>query len=141
MSTTINIYTMKRLLLILSVVLLQGCAIALSSYIPSFWDDNQSAKIVDISLAVERLDCAQAQAPQVAKIRDDLEWFKLYSQGKGSRQTDVLKLTEPMQATVEDWYKRVSSEGYRENRIYCDLKRRVMIEQTQRATKAVLGRF
>jgi len=132
---------MKRIFLILTVVLLQGCAVALSSYIPSFWDDNQSAKIVDIELAVLRLDCAQAQAPQVAKIRDDLEWFKLYSQGKGSRQTDVLKLTEPMQATVEDWYKRVSSEGYRENRIYCDLKRRVMIEQTQRATKAVLGRF
>jgi hypothetical protein len=132
---------MKRIFLILTVVLLQGCAVALSSYIPSFWDDNQSAKIVDITLAVERLDCSQAQAPQVAKIRDDLEWFKLYSQGKGSRQTDVLKLTEPMQATVEDWYKRVSAEGYKQNPIYCDLKRKVMIEQTQRATKAVLGRF
>ena len=141
MSSCVNIYTMKRIFLILTVVLLQGCAVALSSYIPSFWDDNQSAKIVDISLAVERLDCGQAQAPQVAKIRDDLEWFKLYSQGKGSRQTDVLRLTEPMQATVEDWYKRVTAEGYKENRIYCDLKRRVMIEQTQRATKAVLGRF
>jgi hypothetical protein len=132
---------MKRLLLILSVVLLQGCAIALSSYIPSFWDDNQSARIVDIELAVVRLDCDRPQAAQLARLRDDLAWFKLYSQGKGSRQTDVIKLTEPMSATVEDWYKRVSAEGYRENRIYCDLKRKVMIEQTQRATKAVLGRF
>lgn len=132
---------MKKLLILVSVLVLQGCAVALSSYIPSFWDDNQSAKIVDISLAVERLDCAKTQAPQVSQIRDQLEWFKLYSQGKGSRQTDVLKLTQPMADTVEDWFKRVSAEGYRENKIYCELKKKVMTEQSQRAAKAVLGRF
>ena len=141
LSTEVNIYTMKRLLLVLTVLLLQGCAIALSSYIPSFWDDNQSAKIVDIELAVERLDCARPQAAQVSQIRDQLAWFKLYSEGKGSRQRDVIKLTQPMADTVEDWYKRVSAEGYKDNKIYCDLKKRVMIEQSTRATKAVLGRF
>jgi hypothetical protein len=132
---------MKTLLLALSVTLLQGCAVALSSYIPSFWDDNQSAKIIDLRLAVERIDCGASQRPQVQGLRDDLAWFRLYSESKGTRQKDVLKLTEPMQATVEDWYKRVSTEGHRDNPVYCDLKKRVMTEQSTRAAKAVLGRF
>ena len=131
---------MKKLLVI-SVVLLQGCAVALSSYIPSFWDDNQSHKIISVRLDIDRLDCKAAQAPQVSKLRDDLLWFRLYSESKGSRQTDVLKLTEPMEATIEDWYKRVSAEGYRENPIYCEMKRKVVSEQAARAAKAVLGRF
>jgi hypothetical protein len=132
---------MKKLLAILSVVMLQGCAVALSSYIPSFWDDNQSAKIVTVRLDIERVDCKAGQLAQVAKIRDDLAWFKLYSESKGSRQADVIALTTPMTATVEDWYKRVSAEGHKDNPIYCDLKKRVLQEQSQRAAKAILGRF
>jgi hypothetical protein len=79
--------------------------------------------------------------PQVAKIRDDLAWFKLYSESKGGRQADVIALTTPMTATVEDWYKRASTEGHKDNPIYCDLKKRVLQEQSQRAAKAILGRF
>jgi hypothetical protein len=132
---------MKKLLLILSVTLLQGCAVALSSYIPSFWDDNQSHKIISVRLDIDRLDCKTQQRPQVAKLRDDLHWFRLYSESKGSRQTDVLRLTEPMEQTIEDWYKRVSAEGYKDNPIYCEMKKKVVSEQAARAAKAVLGRF
>jgi hypothetical protein len=46
-----------------------------------------------------------------------------------------------MKETVEDWYKRVSTEGHRDNPIYCDLKKRVLQEQSARAAKAILGRF
>ena len=112
-------------------------AVALSSYIPSFWDDNQSAKIIDLRLTIERIDCKAPQKPQVSRVRDDLEWFRLYSESKGSRQQDVLKLTQPMAETTEDWYKRVSAEGYKENAIYCELKKKVMTEQSTRAAKAV----
>lgn len=132
---------MKTLLLALSVTLLQGCAVALSSYIPSFWDDNQSHKIITVRLDIDRLDCRTQQLPQVARLRDDLHWFRLYSESKGSRQADVLRLTAPMEATIEDWYKRVSLEGHRDNPIYCDLKKRVLTEQSARAARAVLGRF
>lgn len=132
---------MKKLVIVFAVVLLQGCALALSSYIPSFWDDNQSAKIVDLRLAIERIDCKAQQRPQVSRVRDDLEWFRLYSESKGSRQQDVLKLTQPMAETAEDWFKRVSAEGHKDNPIYCELKKRVMTEQSTRAAKAVLGRF
>ena len=132
---------MKKLVILFAVVLLQGCALALSSYIPSFWDDNQSQKIIDLRLTIERIDCKAQQKPQVSRVRDDLEWFRLYSESKGGRQQDVLKLTQPMAETTEDWYKRVSAEGYKENAIYCELKKKVMTEQSTRAAKAVLGRF
>ena len=132
---------MKTLILLFSTVMLQGCAVALSSYIPSFWDDNQSNKIISVRLDIDRLDCAKSQAAQVNKLRDDLHWFRLYSESKGSRQSDVLKLTKPMEDTIEDWYKRVSAEGYKENSIYCEMKKKVVAEQAARAAKAVLGRF
>jgi hypothetical protein len=131
---------MKKLSVILLAVVLSGCA-GLTGLIPSFWDDNQSHKIVSVRLDIERLDCKTAQKPQVVKIRDDLEWFRMYSDSKGGRQADVLALTKPMSDTVEDWYKRVSTEGHKDNPIYCDLKKRVLTEQSARAAKAVLGRF
>ena len=131
---------MKKLFAILSFTLLSGCA-GLTGLIPSFWDDNQSARIINIRLDIERVDCKAQQLPQVAKIRDDLAWFKLYSESKGGRQADVIALTTPMTATVEDWHKRVITEGHKDNAIYCDLKKRVLQEQSQRAAKAILGRF
>ena len=131
---------MKRTLLILTVLLLQGCA-GLTGLIPSFWDDNQSHRIINVRLDIERVDCRAQQLPQVVKIRDDLAWFKLYSESKGGRQADVIALTNPMTATVEDWHKRVSLEGHKDNPIYCDLKKRVLQEQSTRAAKAILGRF
>jgi hypothetical protein len=128
---------MTKLLAILSFALLSGCA----GLIPSFWDDNQSAKIVDVRLSLERLDCGQPQAAQLRSVRDNIAWFELYSQSKGSRQTDVIKLTTPLKETVEEWYKRVSAEGYKENKIYCDMKKKIAEEQATRAAKAILGRF
>ena len=131
---------MTKLLAIFAIAVLSGCA-SITGLIPSFWDDNQSARIISVRLDVERVDCKTAQLPQVAKIRDDLAWFRLYSESKGSRQADVIALTKPMSETVEDWHKRVSLEGHKDNPIYCDLKKRVLQEQSTRAAKAVLGRF
>jgi hypothetical protein len=131
---------MKRTLLIFTLLFLQGCA-GLTGLIPSFWDDNQSHRIVSVRLDIERVDCKAQQLPQVTKIRDDLEWFRLYSESKGGRQADVILLTKPMSETVEDWYKRVSQESHKDNPIYCELKKKVLTEQSTRAAKAILGRF
>jgi hypothetical protein len=129
-----------RIIVAAVVAVLAGCANPMS-YIPSFWDDNQSAKIVDLTVSVQRLDCARPQLVQVERIRDNLLWFHVYSSSKGARQADVLRLIEPIEATVEDFYKRVSAEGHKDNKIYCDLKKRVMEAQAKTAAKAVLGRF
>jgi len=110
----------------------------MSAVIPSFWDDNQSARIVDVRLAVARVDCANA-LPGVARVRDDIEWFKLYSHSKGALQKDVLAVVEPMSATAEDWYKR--TVGGTSSNTYCELKKSVMQQQAERAASAVLGRW
>jgi hypothetical protein len=123
---------MKKILITAIVsVSLTGCA--------TVWDDNQSAKIVDVRASVDRLDCTQDQLPQVARIRDDLRWFELYSESKGWRQADVLRVIAPMKETVEDMYKR--AQGIQGSKTYCELKKKVMQQQAARAAEAVLGRF
>lgn len=130
---------MKKILIIAVFSLsLTGCA-TVKNWIPSFWDDNQSAKIVDVRASVDRLDCIQDQLLQVARIRDDLRWFELYSESKGWRQADVLRVIAPMKETVEDMYKR--AQGTQGSKTYCELKKKVMQQQAARAAEAVLGRF
>jgi hypothetical protein len=133
---------MKKILAIVVVALsLSGCSTmsTVKGWIPSFWDDNQSNKIVDVRMSVEKLDCTQDQLPQVEKIRNDLKWFELYSESKGWRQADVLRVIKPMQETVDDMYKRAKDQ--QGSKMYCELKKKVMQSQSERAAKAVLGRF
>lgn len=127
-----------RIMMLLCAVMLTGCS-TITNWIPSFWDDNQSAKITDVRLHVDRLDCKGDQLAQIKVIRDDLRWFELYSQSKGNLQKDVLRLTQPMQETVEDMYKR-NSEG-KGSVTYCELKKKIMQQQAERAAKGVLGRY
>ncbi len=129
---------MKIFVILALTVSLSSCA-SVKSLIPSFWDDNQSARIVDVRQSVEQLDCTQDQLAQVGKIRNDLQWFELYSESKGWRQADVLRVISPMQETVEDMYKR--SQTQQGSQVYCELKKRVMQEQAKKAAEAVLGRF
>jgi hypothetical protein len=131
----------KSIAIAVVAISLSGCSTmsTVKGWIPSFWDDNQSAKIVDVRMSVEKLDCTQDQLPQVSKIRDDLKWFELYSQSKGWRQADVLRVIKPMQETVDDMYKRAKEQ--QGSKMYCELKKKVMQSQSERAAKAVLGRF
>ena len=119
-------------------VMLTGCA-TVSTWIPSFWDDNQSARIVDVRLGIDRLNCAGDQLAQITRIRDDLRWFELYSTSKGPLQQDVIKLIAPMQATVEDMYTRTAKSPT--SVTYCELKRTIMQQQAQRAAAGILGRW
>jgi hypothetical protein len=128
---------MKTLILSITIML-TGCA-GVQTWIPSFWDANQSSRITDVQLAVDRLDCAADQLAQVTRIRDDLRWFELYSVSKGSVQQDVIRLIQPMQQTVEDMHKR-NTEG-RGTQAYCELKRRIMQTQARRAAEGIQGRW
>jgi hypothetical protein len=133
----VNIY-MKLIATIIVTVLLTGCS-SLISKIPSFWDDNQSARIIDVRLRAEAVNCSEPQLPQIRLLAQDLRWFELYSQSKGSRQTDVLKLIQPLQATVKEWEDRSSKqEG---SKFYCETKKKIVTEQAKRAAEATLGRF
>jgi hypothetical protein len=127
-----------RIITVALVLVLSGCA-SVQSWVPSFWDDNQSARIVDVRLAVDRLDCSQPQLVQIGVIRDDLRWFELYSHSKGQLQKDVLRLIAPMQATVQDMY--VRNTGGTASKTYCELKKQIMTQQAERIASAVLGRW
>jgi hypothetical protein len=130
---------MKNILAIVAVSFaLTGCA-SIQSLIPSFWDDNQSRAIVDVRQSVAQLNCEQEHAPQVKRIKDNLQWFELYSESKGKRQQDVIRLVTPMKETVDDFYKRsMEKQG---TKTYCEIKKKVMILQSDKAASAVLGRF
>lgn len=126
---------MHKLSVLAVVVMLSGCA-AVQTWIPSFWDDNQSAYITDARLAVERVNCAEAQLPQVQRIAEDLRRFQLYSEAKGSLQKDVIRVIEPMQSTAKEWQQR--GEG---SKTYCEIKKRILAQQGERAAKVILGRW
>ena len=129
---------MKRILLISCVVMLTGCS-TVQSWIPSFWDSNQSARIIDVRLSVDRIDCDRPQLAQAIQLRDQLRWFELYSKSKGSLQRDVLALIAPIQATTEDWYKRsLDGQG---SVGYCAIKKKILEQQTERAAKGIMGRW
>jgi hypothetical protein len=132
---------MKKLLLVGLVALLQGCATFsfqnIKDQIPSFWDDNQSRSVIDIRQSVEKLNCKEPHAPQVKVIKDNIQWFILYSNSKGTK--DVLTLVKPMESTVDDFYKRsLEKQG---TEIYCDIKKKILTTQSSAVAKTVIGRF
>jgi len=131
--------TVTAIVLISLIVLtMSGCS-TIKDKIPSFWDDNQSAKVIDIRQSVAQLDCKQTHAPQVKKIKDNIQWLHLYSESKGWRQNDVLRLIKPMEETVDDFYKRSMEKQGSET--YCEIKKKLMTTQSDSIASSVLGRF
>jgi len=133
----VNSCMIRTALFVGTFIVLQGCA--LHSYIPSFWDDNQAKKIIDVRQLVENIDCGRPHAPQARAIKEDLQWFDLYSESKGMMQNDVRALIRPLQETNEDFLKRsLEKEG---SRAYCDGKKKVMQAQAYKAAQGVLDRW
>lgn len=128
----------KKLIIGLAILALTGCA-TVKSWVPSFSDPNQSARIIDVRQSVHQLDCSQPHLPQALAIQRNLEWFHLYSQSKGWRQADVLRVIEPMEQTVAEFVKR--SQAGQGSKFYCDTKKKIMEAQAARAAEAILGRF
>lgn len=129
----------RSLLPILALTLvLSGCA-QIKTWIPSFWDDNQSMIIVRVQQNIEAVNCSEPQLAQVEAIARELRTFELYSAAKGWRQQDVLKLTQPMRESLDDWLKR--SQKGEGSETYCKIKRALMEKQSKTAAQAVLGRF
>jgi hypothetical protein len=130
---------MKRLItLVLLTAVLSGCA-SITSLIPSFWDPNQSARITDVRFKADSINCDQPQLPQAQALQADLRWFELYSDSKGARQQDVIRIIAPMQESVSDWVKR-STDG-QGSKGYCEIKKKLLQTQAKSAASAILGRF
>lgn len=132
---------MKKILAILVMLSLTACASldSVVTLIPSFNDSNQSSKIIDIRADIERIDCTQPQLPQAQLIQRDLQWFHLYSESAGIRNSDVIRIIAPMEESVTDWANRSAKE--KPSEVYCNIKKNILKDQAKSAAKAVLGRF
>ena len=127
---------MKKLLLILALVSLTGCA-SIMEYIPSSWDVNQAKVITDIQLQVKHFDCKADLKPQVEQLARDVEWFDIYAKTKPTR--DIAKLTGTITTTVAELKDRVAKGPV--SPLYCDLKKKIIQQQADILAKSVQGRF
>jgi hypothetical protein len=130
---------MKIIVTLTIAFALTGCT-TMQNMIPSFWDDNQSAKIVDIRQSIEEISCEpDTQLGDSNQLLMEIQWFKLYSESKGSRQKDVMAIIAPMEETALDWHKR--SQAKEGSTAYCMSKRMILRQQSKRAAESILGRF
>ena len=127
---------MKKLIAVLFVVSLTGCA-SIMEMIPSRWDVNQAKSITDIQQQAKRFDCKGDQAAQINSLDQNVEWFVIYSQTKPTR--DITKLTDTLQKTVKEYQDRLKTGPV--SPLYCDLKRKIIIQQADILAGSVQGRF
>jgi len=126
---------MKKLLIV-AVVVLAGCS-SLKDYIPSRWDANQSRAVTDIQQYSRNFDCKGDVALQSKVLAAQVEWLDIYSSTKDTR--DVAKITGLMNSTVKELAER-SSKGP-VSPMYCDIKKKILIQQADTIGHMVQGRF
>jgi hypothetical protein len=126
---------MKRAILITAVIL-AGCS-SLKDYIPSRWDVNQSKAVTDIQQSSRNFDCKGNVAEQSKTLAQQVEWLDIYSQSKDTR--DVAKITGNMNDTVKELKDR-SSKGP-VSPLYCEIKKKILIQQSDMIAHTVQGRF
>jgi PBP1b-binding outer membrane lipoprotein LpoB len=127
---------MKHVVALLLVVTLTGCAGLLEKF-PSRWDANQAKVVTDIQQGAKRFDCKGDQLAQLTALDQNIEWFDIYAKTKPTR--DVAKLTKTMADTVNEFKDRASKGPV--SPLYCDLKKKIIIQQSEIIAGAVQGRF
>ncbi len=127
---------MKQLVALLLVVTLTGCAGLIEKF-PSRWDVNQAKVVTDIQQNAKRFDCKGDQLAQLTALDRDIEWFDIYAKTKPTR--DVAKLTKTMADTVNEFKDRASKGPV--SPLYCELKKKIIIQQSEIIAGAVQGRF
>jgi uncharacterized protein YceK len=125
---------MKKLIAVLALTSLTGCA-SIMEMIPSRWDVNQAKVTTDLRQSTHGFDCKGDQLAQLKVIAQQVEWFDLYAESKGTK--DVAKLTATMKVTVTEFQNRPQPVSA----IYCDLKKKLMSQQADIIAKTVQGRF
>jgi len=127
---------MKKLLAVLAFAGLTGCA-SIMEMIPSRWDVNQARVITDIQVQVNHFDCKADQASQLLALAINVEWFDTYAKTKPTR--DIAKLTGTIVTTVKEYQDRLKAGPV--SAMYCDIKLKIIKQQTEILTGSVQGRF
>jgi len=127
---------MKKLLVVFAFLSLTGCA-SIMEMIPSRWDVNQAKVITDIQVQANHFDCKADQASQLSALAINVEWFDTYARTKPTR--DISKLTGTLTTTVKEYQDRLAKGPV--SPLYCDLKLKIIKQQTEILTGSVQGRF
>lgn len=122
--------------IIATVVVLSGCA-SMQDWIPVRVDANQSHAITTIQQATRNFDCSQNVAAQAQELAQKLQWFQIYAESKPTR--DVLKPVAIMQQTVQELVERSKKQAV--TPVYCDIKKRIVIQQANIIAHTVHGRM
>ena len=127
---------MKRLLAITALITLTGCA-SIVDMIPSRWDANQAKIITDIQVQIKHFDCKGNQTQQLGLLASNVEWFDIYAKTKPTK--DIAKLTDTITNTVKEYQDRLKTGPV--SPLYCDLKVKIIKQQTDILAGSVQGRF
>lgn len=131
---------MKRILatilLFTAGLTLVGCS-SLKEYIPSRWDVNQAKVVTDLRQQTINFNCAGDLKAQLKTIESTAQWYRLYSEGKGTN--DVVKMGDTLATTAKEFDERLDKGSV--SPVYCDLKKKLMIQQADIMARAVQGRF
>lgn len=127
---------MKKFLAILAVTSLVGCS-SIKDWIPVRWDANQSQAITTIQQTTRNFDCKADIAQQSKALEQQINWFTIYAESKPTR--DVIGPIGHMHDTVKELVDR-SSKGP-VSPVYCEIKKKLMIQQADMVAHTVQGRF
>ena len=120
---------------ILTSVTFAGCSSLENIRDISFYDDNESVAAIDLLVDVKNIDCYSDNVKeQVSEVRDSLNWYMAYSEVKKSR--DVSKMLKLMDGTVKGM-----EDKEQISTTFCNLKKKVMINQSSDIARATMGRF
>jgi hypothetical protein len=128
--------TMKKIIIVLAIVGLTGCS-TIKDWIPVKWDANQSHAITSIQQSTRNFDCKGDIAQQSKALLQQIEWFKIYSESKPTR--DVISPIGRMNETVKELNERTTKGPV--SPLYCDLKKKLMVQQSDMIAHTVQGRF
>ena len=120
----------------MAVVVLAGCS-TVKEWIPVRWDANQSQAITTIQQTTRNFDCKADIAQQSQALAKEIQWFAIYAESKPTR--DVIGPIGHMNDTVKELVDR-SSKGP-VSPLYCDIKKKLMIQQADMIAHTVQGRF
>jgi len=117
-------------------ITLSGCS-SLVDMIPSKWDVNQARVTTDLRQTTHNFDCKGNLTEQLTVLNLQLQWFDMYAESKSTK--DVAKLTVVMKDTAKEFAERAGNGPV--SPLYCDLKRKLMIQQADIIAKTVQARF
>jgi hypothetical protein len=83
------------------------------------------------------IDCTGDLKTQLHSLFMKVEWYDIYATTKNTR--DMAKLDQVMLTTIREFQERVDKGPV--SPIYCDMKKKVLIQQADIIAKTVQGRF